>query len=67
MALGALVVVVAALPLVSTGHGLLLLVLSVDTTILVALVLVARADDFQVPAAADAAIAASLTPEEQER
>lgn len=63
---GALVVVVTALPLVSTGHDLLRLVLTVDVAVLMVLVVVTWGDDFKVPAAEDAAIAASLTPSDQD-
>ncbi len=58
---GALGLVLVALPLVSTGHALLLLVLSVDAALLLALVVVTWADDYVVPTEEDAAISASIS------
>ncbi|MEO7422612.1 MAG: lipopolysaccharide biosynthesis protein [Ornithinibacter sp.] len=63
---GALVVVLTALPLVSTGHELLLLVLAVDTALLLVLVAVTWADHYHVPGAEDAAISAGLSPQDQD-
>lgn len=59
---GALVVVLAGLTLVSTGHELLLLVLSVDVALLLVLVVVTWTDHYRVPGSEDAAISAGLSP-----